>query len=257
MAVLQTTINGLSVSYTTQGEGEVVLLLHGWGASASTYRLIIDHLSARFRVIAPDLPGFGGSAEPPVPWGADDYADFVSAFAVFLDIKEAALIGHSNGGRVIIKLLARRPCPLNVKQAVLIDSAGIKPKHGPGYYLRVYSFKVFKAVMNTKPLKALFPNAIANARKKLGSSDYKQASPLMQQTMVKLLSEDLTSYLPQIAASTLLIWGEKDDATPLSDGQLMEKRIPDAGLVVLKGGGHFAFAEQWGLCAAVLDSFLK
>ena len=83
------------------------------------------------------------------------------------------------------------------------------------------------------------------------------ASPVMRQTMVRCIAEDLTPLLPEIAASVLLIWGETDTATPLSDGQLMEKKIPDAGLVVLPGAGHFAFAQQWGLCSRVLDSFLK
>jgi pimeloyl-ACP methyl ester carboxylesterase len=79
----------------------------------------------------------------------------------------------------------------------------------------------------------------------------------MRQTMVRCINEDLTPLLPQIGASTLLIWGEADTATPLSDGKRMEQRIPDAGLVVLSGAGHFAFAEQWGLCSRVLDTFLK
>ena len=57
--------------------------------------------------------------------------------------------------------------------------------------------------------------------------------------------------------STLLIWGSVDTATPLSDGQKMEALIPDAGLVVLEGAGHFAFAQQWGQCSRVLDVFLN
>ena len=71
------------------------------------------------------------------------------------------------------------------------------------------------------------------------------------------VNEDLTKRLPDVKVSTLLIWGEKDTATPLCDGQKMEKLIPDAGLVTLAGAGHFAFAEQWGQCRRVLDVFLK
>ena len=92
---------------------------------------------------------------------------------------------------------------------------------------------------------------------KTGSADYRSASEGMRRTMVRCINEDLTSLLPEIPVSTLLIWGSADTATPLSDGRLMEKTIPDAGLVVLEGAGHFAFAEQWGLCSRVLDSFLK
>ena len=104
---METTINGLRVRYIDEGTGPEVLLLHGWGAEASVYRLIIDHLSSRFRVVAPDLPGFGGSEEPPKPWNADDFADFAVAFASAAGLREPVLIGHSNGGRTILRLLSR------------------------------------------------------------------------------------------------------------------------------------------------------
>ena len=71
------------------------------------------------------------------------------------------------------------------------------------------------------------------------------------------VNEDLTALLPKVQVSTLLIWGENDTATPLSDGQKMERLIPDAGLVTLAGAGHFAFAERFGQCSRVLDAFLK
>lgn len=253
---MQITIDGRQVSYIDQGEGSVILLLHGWGAQASTYRLIIDHLSARFRVIAPDLPGFGGSDEPPEAWDVDAYVSFVDAFVAALGLTEAAVIGHSNGGRILIKYLARPGCPLTVRKAILLDSAGIPAHHGFGWYVRVYSYKFVKKLFSLKLMKQCFPKAVERAQSRFGSEDYRNASPLMRQVMVKMLAEDVRPCLPHITASTLLIWGEKDTATPLSDGKQMEAAIPDAGLVVLPGAGHFAFAERWGQCRAVLDSFL-
>lgn len=254
---MECTIDGRRVRYIDEGSGPVVLLLHGWAAPAETYRLIIAHLSAYCRVVAPDMPGCGGSEEPPCPWGVDDYADFTLHFAAALGISEAVLLGHSYGGRVIIKLLSRPDCPLRVQKAVLIDAAGIKPRHGPGYYCRVYAYKAGKAVLQLPGIRTLFPDAVEKLRSRHGSADYRNASPVMRATMVKSIAEDLTPLLPRIQASTLLIWGEKDTATPLSDGQLMEARIPDAGLVVLPGAGHFSFADQWGQCSRVLDAFLK
>ena len=76
-----------------------------------------------------------------------------------------------------------------------------------------------------------------------------------RQCMVLALGEDLTHLLPRIVTPTLLIWGRDDTATPLSDGKRMEALLPDAGLVELPGG-HYAFAESFGTCARVLDSFL-
>ena len=122
-------------------------------------------------------------------------------------------------------------------------------------HIKVKSYKRGKAILGWAPVKALFPHALERLQKNAGSSDYRKASPVMKQTMSNVLAEDVTDDLPKIAASTLLIWGDRDTATPLSDGQKMERLIPDAGLVVLPGG-HFAFAENWPRTRAVLDSFL-
>lgn len=251
------TVDGLNIRYIDQGTGDAVLLLHGWDAPAETYRLIIDHLSARFRVVAPNAPGCGGSDEPPDAWTVDDFADFTAKFAQAVGLTRVTLIGHSFGGRTIIKLMSRRERPFEVQRIVLLDAAGIKPKRSARYYLRVYSFKAAKAICSLPPIKALFPNALDNARKKFGSADYRQASEVMRRTMVACINEDLTPLLPKIDVPTLLIWGENDTATPLSDAKIMEKAIPDAGLVTFPGAGHFAFAERWGQCARVLDAFMK
>lgn len=241
-------IDGRKVHYIDEGQGPEVLILHGWAAPAETYRRIIDYLSPRCRVVAPDLPGFGGSEEPDAPWTVDDFVDFTLKFAEAVHLSAPVLIGHSHGGRIIIKLLNRPDLPLKVPKVILIDSAGIKPKHSPRYYFKVYSYKAAKH---------LLPKLADKMRSKVGSTDYKNASPLMRQTMVLALNEDLTRYLPGIHVPALVVWGEKDTATPLSDGQKMEKLIPDAGLVVLQGAGHYSFLNQWGIFSRVLDSFLN
>ena len=246
--VLGRTVSYIDSDPTNEAGKPVILFLHGWGAPAATYKLVLDHLAGYCRVVAPDLPGFGGSDEPLCAWCVDDYVDWTVAFAAALGLSEVVLMNHSFGGRISIKLLARRPVPLTVKKAVFMDAAGIRPKRTVKYYAKVYSYKLAKR---------LLPGYAAKMRGKVGSADYRNASDLMRQTMVKCINEDLTDLLPKNEASTLLIWGEADTATPLRDGKLMEQRIPDAGLVTLAGAGHFAFAEQWGLCSRVLDSFLK
>ncbi len=255
------TVNGKTVSYLdsapNQSNGKIILFLHGWGAPVATYQPLLDFLSGFGRVIAPDLPGFGGSDEPNEPWCVDDYVRFTTDFATALDVREAILVNHSFGGRISIKLLSQEKPALTVKKAVFIDAAGIKPRHGIQYYAKVYSYKLSKKVMSIPPMQKLFPNAVEKARSRSGSADYRNASPMMRQTMVRCINEDLTDYLPQIRASVLLIWGENDTATPLRDGKIMEKSIPDAGLVTLQGAGHFSYIEQWGICQRVLASFLE
>lgn len=214
-------------------------------------------LSPYMRVVAPDMPGFGESDEPTEPWCVDDYVDFVEDFCKSLDVKNPIMLGHSFGGRVIIKAVTRKSPYFNPPKIILTDSAGIKPKQSMASKLRTRSYKMGKSVMSTAPMKKLFPNAVDNMRNKRGSADYLAATVTMRQTLVKVVNEDLTHLLPEIKQSTLLIWGDKDDATPLADGVLMSELIPGSGLVTIKNAGHYAFLEGWYTFSRVLASFLE
>ena len=98
---------------------------------------------------------------------------------------------------------------------------------------------------------------IEQMRAKRGSSDYNNASPMMRAILSKVVNEDLKHCMPNISVPTLLIWGENDTATPLRDAQIMEKLIPDAGLVSFPGCGHYSFLDNPIQFAAVLRSFIK
>ena len=90
-----------------------------------------------------------------------------------------------------------------------------------------------------------------------GSSDYKNSTPMMRQIMSKVVNEDLQHLMPSIEAETLLVWGELDDATPLSDAKIMERKIPGAGLVVFNGAGHYSYLDCLGQFLRVMDVFLE
>lgn len=94
-------------------------------------------------------------------------------------------------------------------------------------------------------------------RAKRGSADYNSASPKMRAILSKVVNEDLKSVMPQIKAPTLLIWGDNDTATPLKDAKIMERLIPDAGLVSFPACGHYSFLDNPRQFAAVLSSFLS
>lgn len=256
---MELTVDGLKINYLDIGSKnqQTVLFLHGWGAPVDTYALLTNYLAGFCRVIAPDLPGFGGSDEPRENWDVGDYADFVIAFAKALGLSEAVLMCHSFGGRISIKLLTERELPFTVKKAVFIDAAGIRPKRSLKYYVKVYSYKCMKHLAALPPVAKCCPALVKRVKKNAGSADYRNASERMRAVMVRCIAEDLTKNLPQIGVPVLLIWGELDTATPLADGQKMERLIPDAGLVALAGAGHFSFAERWGQCERVLCSFLK
>lgn len=227
-----------------------ILFLHGWGVGHEAYTPLLTRLSAAHEVYAPDMPGFGKAPEPPEPWDVDNYADFVAAYCNEHGLTEPVCIGHSNGGRVLLRLLSRENPPISPPKMVLLSSAGLKPKRGLKTLLRVYTYKTCKLLLRP------FPKLLNRYREGKGSADYRAASPIMKATMSKLLSADLTADLPKIKPSTLLIWGEDDTATPLSDGRAMERGIPGAGLAVLPGG-HWAFLERLPHTMRILDSFLQ
>jgi pimeloyl-ACP methyl ester carboxylesterase len=108
-----------------------------------------------------------------------------------------------------------------------------------------------------KPIKKAFPDALEKLKKKFGSADYSAASELMRESFVKVVNSDYKDRLHKINVPTLLLWGEKDTATPISDAQFMKDKIKDSGLVTVKNGGHFCFTEDFGLVARVLASFFN
>lgn len=248
-------ISGISVNYETIGEGNDLILLHGWGASIESLKPVYDYLGKYFKTYIIDLPGFGKSGEPAYAWGISEYSALLGEFIRQLEIKNPILIGHSNGGRIIIHFSATSEISIN--KLILIDSAGIKPKRPLKYYIKVYSFKLIKKILTIPLLKKHTVELMEKARSKFGSSDYSKASAIMRQILVKLVNDDLRHILPDIKCPTLLIWGENDTATPVSDGRLMEKLIKDAGLVVFKNAGHFSYLDKFNEFIAVITSFLK
>ena len=254
--MMTTVIDGLNINYEKRGEGDYVLFLHGWGANITLFDGLMNLVSRKYTALALDMPGFGGSDEPNEAWSVDDYVDFVLKFIDVFKPERLILLGHSFGGRVIIKILSRE-LEFEVRKIILVDAAGIKPKKSFKQKLSLAAYKVGKSVFGFKPIKAIFPNAVENMRKKRGSADYNSATPIMRQTLVKVVNEDLTHLLPSITASSLLIWGTEDTATPLSDGETMEKLIPDAGLVKVNGAGHYSFLDAPDLVGRVVASFLK
>lgn len=253
-------IDGSRLHYREGGseapDARSVIILHGWGCRASTMALFEETILRQCpdrRVYNLDLPGFGDSEEPRSVYGIEDYVKVLEEFIRLKGIRRPTLIGHSFGGRMSILYASQA----DTERIILVDAAGIKPRRSLKYYLKVYSFKAGKRILPLVLGQKRGQDLIDKWRGKAGSSDYRGASPRMRAIMSRVVNQDLKDCLPQIKAPALLIWGEKDTATPLRDAKIMEKRIPDAGLVVYPGASHYSFLDNPGQTRAIVANFLK
>ena len=255
-------INDYEIAYKISGPaeaGKTAVVLQGWGTEMGLYDSVAATIHDSYRVIQLDFPGFGASDEPREPWNVDAYADFICDFFDALNIANATLIGHSYGGRVIIKLAARESrgeLPFNIEKIVLIDSAGVMPERSTRQKLSVRRYKIKRKFLTSKPIHSMFPEVIDYWLSKQGSADYRTASPMMKKCLVMAVNEDLKDIMPLVEPETLLVWGDLDTDTPISDARTMERLMPNAGLAVLEGTDHFSFLYKPAEFRNIMRAFL-
>ncbi len=235
-------IDNINVNYIQYGEGKDVLLLHGWGQNIQMMKPIGDNLCRNHRITIIDFPGFGESDEPLVPWTIRDYAVLVEKLVKELGIKKPVVMGHSFGGRVAIYFSADNP----IEKLVLFGSPCIREETALPLSVRI--LKKLKTLPGLDKLGE-------KMKKYIGSRDYKAASPIMRQTLVNVVNEDLASYARKIEEPTLLIWGENDTEAPVEGAKQLEKIMIDAGLIILPGT-HYAYLENLGQVITILNNFI-
>ena len=230
-------IAGLPVFYREEGEGETILILHGWASSSQRWVRVQNELVRRgFRVVVPDLPGFGKTPEPPQPWDVSDYTRFVRSFVESKDLHPRGLVGHSFGGRIAIlyAVLYGKELP----GLVLISAAGIFLRKT----LRVSAFlvitKMGNLIFSLPVLSFLRPLSRKILYRISGEHDYYNADGVMRETFKKVTGGILRPYLPLITVPTLILWGSKDLATPISDARILHEEIPVSHLVIFPNGEH-------------------
>ncbi len=160
MRKIKTKIKNLNINYIKKGKGEVVLILPGWGTTINVYNTLIESISSYSQVYCLDMPGFGESEEPSNGWNTDDFVNFIIEFIEKEKIEKLSLIGHSNGGRIIIKLLNRKKLKFKIDKVILIGSAGILHKKTIKQKAKVKSFKIGKKILKCKNCKNIISKSI-------------------------------------------------------------------------------------------------
>lgn len=228
-------INNLETNVLDYGEGkQAVLLLHGWGGCAASMLGLANDLSIRYRVIIPDLWGWGLSQKPPSDFGIFEYAKGIAELLNQKNLKQVCLIGHSFGGRIGLVLASQYP--QLISKLILIDSAGVKPKFSLCKYLKIKKYKHLKALVERG-------EKSSDVLSKFGSTDYMQLDEQMQKVFVRVVNQHLNNLLDKIFQPTLIIWGKKDKQTPLYMAKVLHKKIKSSKIIQLKGG-HFAYLTE-------------
>ena len=238
--------NDIKIHYKDYGDKskDAIVYLHGWGQNIQMMEPIANPLAKTNRLVILDLPGFGESEEPKTVWTLDDFVEMIHALLKSLNIECPYLVGHSFGGKLSILYASK----YDVKRLVLLSSP--------------YKVKIQKVSMKVKILKALkkIPGlgALAEVAKKfMGSTDYRNASPMMRDILVKHVNTDLTEEVKKIDVPTFIIWGDQDLAVDVEDAYELEKLLKDAGLVVYEGCTHYAYLERAGQTINILKEFFK
>lgn len=256
----QVEINGIRIAHTIFGAGVSdripIVALHGWGANVGLIAPLATQLAQQgFQVYALDLPGFGESEAPPVAWTIYDYARFVMDYVDYHGLGQFYLFGHSFGGR--IGLILGADYGERIPRMALADSAGIRPKSPIALQGRLKLYKGIRNLLKIVGLGKLSDRLRDWYNARYGSSDFNAVSGVMRETFVNVVNEDLTSYAKRVKSSTLLLWGGRDDETPLLQGRTLERLIPDAGLVVYENAGHYSYLDNLAEAVRVLDYFFK
>jgi len=240
----------------------VLLCLHGWGGDKDSFQELRAALDAtEIEVITPNLPGFGTESEPEHAYSVDDYSKWVEELLtnqlrqLSIINYQLSIIGHSLGGRIAIKLASRSN--ITIKHLYLCASAGIeRPKH----LKRTFGLtcaKAGNAILSIPVLRTLKKPMRKLLYKVLRVHDYEQATPLMQQTLVKITNEDLRPLLSQIKVPTDIFWGEDDQMTPIVDAHIMNEAIKGSSLHTYPNVRHRVHRDKAQEIAQIIQDTLR
>ena len=252
------------LSYEAAGDPSMppLVFLHGIGGAARAWRGQLNFFSHRYRAIAWDMPGYGGSA-PPAQFSIPAFADALQNFLQQIGATKPVLVGHSIGGMIVQQLLAKNPGIASAAVLAQTSPAFGKPD---GDWQKTFIAARLGPLDRGETMVSLAPTLVTELTGDdpdpdgmTLARDCMAAVPeaTYRATMLALIGFDLRKALGAISMPTLLLSGSKDNNAPAPMMAKMASYIPSATYVELEGVGHLANLERPAAFNAALDSFLK
>jgi len=252
-------VNGFRIHYYTLGpeKGRPVVMVHGLGGRAEDWEKLAPYLrKAGYRVYLPDLPGFGQSERPTnFSYSVTDQSKIVVGFLDALGLKQVDLGGWSMGGWIVQLVAANNP--ERVSRLMLFDSAGlhVKPEWDTKLFTPISPAEIEKLDKLLMPHPPRLPNFVARDIMRVS----REHAWVMHRSLDTMLQgrETTDDLLPHLKMPVLIVWGEVDQITPLSEGKNIHKLIPQSQMDVVAGCGHLAPNECAKVIGPEVIRFLK
>lgn len=232
-----------------------ILILHGWGRFTNSWMPVKKQLEdSGCSVFYPSIPGLDEKQPLEKPWTIDNYVEWAKDFAEKNNLGKFFILGHSFGGRISIKFAVKYPEKLN--GLILVSAAGIRNKK----ISKIYNLfvKLAKIINKLSFLPGYELCRKMLYRLVLRKTDYiTLKTQIMKDTFKKVIEEDLSDRLTQIKIPTVILWGDKDKTTPLSDARFIREAIPNSKLEILPGIGHKPHIEVPELLAQKITEFIN
>lgn len=238
---------------------ESLVFVHGYLGGGAQWQGQVEALSAAFRVVTPDLPGFGANHAATAPERIEDFADFVLDSLTDLGVERFHLVGHSMGGMVAQEMAKRAPG--RVERLVLYGTGPSGDLPGRFESLAESRRRVVAEGLDATGRRIAATWFLEGA----AAPHYALCAELAGQASLQAALAGLSAIeswsgraaLPTIACRTLVLWGERDRSYPWSQPELLWREIPDAELAVVPGCAHAVHLEKPELFNALLLDFLN
>ena len=243
---MQVVIDNTLITYTDEGNGEILLCVHGWMDDHTSYKQLAAELKDRFRIISLDLPNFGNSQLTEKIITIDDYAHFISLFIKKLQLKSYKLVGHSMGCQIAIYAIGNGY--INPDKVVLLAPAGVRN-----------NLKIKKIVL--KRASKMLRNFVPNKYKKkfylaIGSDYNPNLSVIHKKIISETLSTDIQNQAKKIYIPTLIINGSSDADTPVWMANTLHTKIRNSEIRIVANVGHRVHEDAAKLVASYIKKFV-